>query len=90
KGKDEPVTIYEPIGLKTEVSRNDKNELKLYMQALGQYRRQEWDMAEMQFVNLKTQNPDRALYSLYINRIQQFRNSPPASDWDGVFTHTTK
>ena len=60
------------------------------MQALGQYRRQEWDMAEMQFVNLQKLNPERPLYALYISRIQQFRAKPPGGDWDGVFTHTTK
>ncbi len=90
KGKDEPVTIYEPIGLKESVTKDQKSELKLYLQALGQYRRQEWDMAEMQFVNLSNSYPARRLYSMYIERIQAFRNSPPPGKWDGVFTHTTK
>jgi len=90
KGKDEPVAIYEPIGLKTDISKDEKDELKLYLQALGQYRRQEWDMSEMQFVNLQNMDPDRALYSLYIKRIQAFRAKPPGGDWDGVFTYTTK
>lgn len=90
KGKDEPVTIYEPIALKDKLKKQDKDELKLYIQALGQYRRQEWDMAELQFVNLKNMNPTRMLYSMYIERIQAFRTRPPESDWDGVFTHTSK
>jgi len=90
KGKDEPVAIYEPIGLKSDITKDQKDELKLYAQALGQYRKQEWDLAEMQFVNLQQQHPDRMLYSLYISRIQQFRQHPPGVDWDGVFTHTTK
>ncbi len=90
KGKDEPVTIFEPIALKENVSKSEKDELKLYLQALGQYRRQEWDMAELQFVNLTNMNPERQLYAMYIQRIQAFRKNPPGEKWDGVFTFTTK
>ncbi len=90
KGKDKPVTIYEPMGLKTQIDDVARSELKLYRQALKVYRSQNWDMAEIQFLNLQKSNPKRSLYKLYVERVAIFRNNPPPAGWDGVFTHQTK
>ncbi len=90
KGKHEPVTIYEPICLKEDVDKPIKDELKLYRQAVVYYREQNWDMAEIQFLNLLNASGGRPLYQLYIDRIQAFRSKAPDKDWDGVFTYTTK
>src|SRR3970282_678962 len=40
KGKDEPVSIYEPIGLAGQVDQETENELALYREALKLYRAQ--------------------------------------------------
>ena len=53
KGKDEPVTIYEPLGFEGEVAKTVLDEMKLWNQALKLYRAQDWDMAELQLINLK-------------------------------------
>ena len=90
KGKDEPVTIYEPVGPKDTAPKADRDELKLFRAALKLYRAQNWDMAELQFLNLSNTAPARLLYQLYVARIAHFRSSPPPADWDGVFTHVTK
>jgi len=90
KGKDKPVTIFEPIGLKSALDRDRKKELDLYHEALKLFRAQNWDMAELQFLNLQKQAPDRALYKLYAERVVHYRQEPPGADWDGVFTATSK
>ncbi len=90
KGKDKPVAIYEPVCPREELDKASKDELKLYEQALKYYRSQEWDLAELQFLNLSKMTPERMLYSLYVERIKHFRSEPPGSDWDGVYTHTSK
>jgi len=90
KGKNEPVSIYEPLAMKDEVSPDELDELKLYNQALKYYRSKDWDMAELQFLNLKKMHSDRPLYDFYIERMKYFRDNPPPEDWDGVFTFTTK
>ena len=90
KGKNEPVSIYEPLAMKEEVSPDELDELKLYNQALKYYRGKDWDMAELQFLNLKKIHSDRPLYDFYIERMKFFRDNPPPEDWDGVFTFTTK
>jgi adenylate cyclase len=90
KGKDKPVKIYEPLGKKGEVSGDTLSELKLYEQARKYYRQQQWDLAELQFINLQKQSPMTKLYSVYLDRIQHFRANPPDDNWDGVFTYKTK
>ena len=62
----------------------------LYREALRLYRAQQWELAEVQFVNLQKMAPDRELYRIYEERIALYREMPPTPDWDGVFTHDTK
>ena len=90
KGKDKPVTIFEPMGRKNEVDKSARDAMKLYEQALKLYRSQNWDMAELQFLNLGKADPNRALYKLYSERVAHFRKEPPSEKWDGVFTHESK
>jgi adenylate cyclase len=90
KGKNEPITIYEPIGHKNDISKQVISELARYKQALRYYRNQDWDKAEMEFFNLTRSFPECGLYALYLDRISLFRSHPPEDNWDGVFTHTSK
>ncbi|MCH9670646.1 MAG: adenylate/guanylate cyclase domain-containing protein, partial [Gammaproteobacteria bacterium] len=69
KGKDQPVTIYEPLGLKCDLVKNRKEELALYARALSLYRSQQWDLAELQFLNLGKLAVESSLYQLYAERI---------------------
>ncbi len=90
KGKDEPVTIYEPLGLLGEVADETLGQLKLWQHALRLYRAQDWDQAELQLLNLSRQAPEFKLYQLYLERLAIWRKNPPGADWDGVTTFETK
>ncbi|MEN9481873.1 MAG: hypothetical protein RLZZ298_3268 [Pseudomonadota bacterium] len=90
KGKDEPVTIYEPLGLVDEVADETLGQLKLWQHALRLYRAQDWDQAELQLLNLSRQAPEFKLYQLYLERLAIWRKNPPGADWDGVTTFETK
>jgi len=90
KGKHEPVSIYEPMGLKANISRDELDELELYELGLKYYLRQEWDAAEAAFQGLQTQYAPRKLYQIYLERLYYFRTNPPGETWDGIFTFTTK
>jgi adenylate cyclase len=90
KGKAEPVSIYEPVCLQNELDKSTKDILKLYQEALKLYRKQNWDLAEMQLINLQKLEPQRYVYELYIKRIAYFRQNPPGDRWDGVFNYETK
>ncbi|MDD1632483.1 MAG: CHASE2 domain-containing protein, partial [Methylococcaceae bacterium] len=90
KGKDKPVAIYEPIGLLSEVGKALQDEVKLFHEVRRLYRRQDWEQAELQLMNLQRMSPDAQLYGIYAERVAYFRKNPPAADWDGVFVFQTK
>jgi adenylate cyclase len=81
KGKDEAITIYEPLGLETEIAHP---ELRLWEEVLHAYRAREWDAATMTVGRLLALNPDCGLYAAYLQKIEDKRRNPPQSDWDGV------
>lgn len=90
KGKDEPVVIYEPLGPTSEQSADTLQRLERFHATLLKYRQQHWDKAEKSLLQLTEEEPQRKIYSLYLERISHFREDPPDIDWDGVFTHTSK
>jgi adenylate cyclase len=90
KGKDEPVAIFEPLGLSGQIEISVLEELKLFQQALRLYRKQDWDQAELLLFNLQKLSPHSKLYQVYAERVVYFRNNPLPADWDGVFVFKTK
>ena len=84
KGKDEAISIYEPLGLESEIGNSVQEELKLWNQALRAYRTQQWDQADLSLLNLSRMNPGCGLYKVYADRVAEKRRAPPPSDWDGV------
>jgi adenylate cyclase len=90
KGKDKPVAIYQPLGLSSEVSKALHDEVKLFHEMRRYYRKQDWDQAELQLMNLQRMSPATGLYRIYAERVIYFRKNPPPADWDGVFVFETK
>ena len=90
KGKEEPVTILEPMGLKEALSVEVKQAVEKFRLALLLYRQQKWDAAREAIESLLKDEPGSMLYELYLDRISQFKDEPPEEHWDGVFTHKTK
>jgi adenylate cyclase len=90
KGKDEPVDIFEPIGIEGQVEQKVMDEVKLWHKALKAYRAQNWDQAEMDLFNAQRMSPECKLYDLYFERIKQCRIDPPGPNWDGVTAFKTK
>ena len=90
KGKDEPVAIFEPIGIDGQVDKAVLDELKLWHQVLKLYRAQDWDKAELQLLNLQRMNPGCELYRVFGEKINDYRANPPGSAWDGVTKFETK
>ena len=90
KGKHEPVTIYEPVGLSAAVSGELQNEVKASNAALEHYFAGAWEQARSAFKALQEANPDHRLYALYLERIETLQSQGIAAGWDGVFEHTSK
>jgi len=89
KGKEEPVTLYEPLGKTGEVDPETLFEMESYEEALEAYYQGYWEDAHRQFFILSKLNPDRGLYKVYAERTSG-EHEPPAEGWDGVFRHTSK
>jgi adenylate cyclase len=90
KGKDEPVAIFEPMGLEGDLDRQVLEEVKLWHQGLKQYRGQQWEQAELTMLNLTRMNPASRLYVEFSERIARMRVTPPVAGWDGVTAFKTK
>ena len=68
KGKEEAVTIYEPLD-----STGDEVELHLWEQALRHDRAQRWSEAEMILRELHCISPAPGLYAVYLARLEDLR-----------------
>ena len=90
KGKNQPVAIYEPLGLQGQLDKALLDEASLFEQALKNYRAMEWDSAEQILSGLQRSSPESRLYKLYLGRVAHFRTNSPDPGWDGVFEFKTK
>jgi adenylate cyclase len=87
KGKHEPVAIFEVLdfGVPDE---GQKKELDSYTNALSLYRSSRFGEALTEF-RVLFEKSGTFLYQVYIERCEHFIQNPP-TDFDGVFTFTTK
>ena len=84
KGKDQPVTIYEPIAPASEVPAALQPELARWQHALAAYHARDWVAALQALQALQADHPDCKLYGLYAKRVSGFALQPPPADWDGA------
>lgn len=90
QGKKNGVIIYEVIGHADLLDADVIQEVTQFNQAIDFYFAQHWNAAEAILLELKNKYPDKKIYPIYLDRIQDFKTNPPSSDWDGVFLHTEK
>jgi adenylate cyclase len=69
KGKDIPVTFFAPVCLLSEAKQTLKDEIALHHVALKYYYQQQWDLAELQWLNLQQQHGQKSLYTKYLRLI---------------------
>ncbi len=90
KGKLEPVVILQPLCRVEQLTDLQKSQLEKHSHAIEAYCHQDWEKAKKLFAELITEESDRLIYKIYLERISIFEKNPPPEDWDGVFTHTSK
>lgn len=90
KGKDTAVSILEPVHPDLANDKATLDEIAQYHDAYDDYLAQSWSKAEQKFQALLAHNPNRKVYSIYLERIEILKEHPPGEDWDGSFTHTSK
>jgi adenylate cyclase len=94
KGKTEPEVIYTMLGeAKGPESKTYMRLEKETTKMLAHYRNQEWTQALNSLKNCRqiAENLSLdALFDIYQERIKTFKKSSPPSNWDGVWTMTSK
>ncbi len=90
KGKQEPVTVFEPIGPRVSVDQETLNALERHDQALRLYHDQDWDAARPALQALQYSARESRVYALYLEMIDHYQRNPPGPDWDGVEFMATK
>ena len=91
KGKNEPVKVYELVGLAEKGVSDDKlRVLELFKQGFKEYLNQNWDWAINYFEQALSIDPEDNPSKSYVKRCRLYKENPPGTGWDGVFTMTTK
>lgn len=72
------------------LSENKKKMLELYNHGLKLYKEMKFKEALETFKKGLELEPNDGPLRLYVARCVELSKSPPSSDWDGVFTMTTK
>jgi len=93
-GKSEPVVVYEVVAEKGQATTQEMQLFKIYNQGMKCYLNRQFDEA----INLFTKSlaiervPDGKTTpsEVYINRCKHFKENPPAENWDGTWTLTSK
>jgi adenylate cyclase len=87
RGIETPVAIYEAMGHYTEDSFPHREAaLAAFTEGLSRYRRREWGNAARWFRDALAANPKDGPSRIYLDRCEIFRGTPPAPDWDGVWS----
>lgn len=90
KGKDEPVDVFQPLGLRKQLNPLTLDALKDYHKARNLYLQQDWQAARAEFEKLVTLDPQCRLYLIYLERIAGHLSKDVGDDWDGTYRHTSK
>ncbi|HUI74863.1 MAG TPA: adenylate/guanylate cyclase domain-containing protein, partial [Candidatus Acidoferrum sp.] len=90
KGKAQPVTIYELISRKSELSPDLQPLLGAYAGGRALYRERRWAESQRTFQQILDRWPDDGPSRTYWKRCQEYLFDEPPSGWDGVYTMTHK
>ena len=92
KGKNQPVSIFELVGLRSEPISDEKQEaIELYQKGREYYLKRKFSRAMGEFGAIleEIDKNDKAA-ALHLERCQYWLTNPPPEDWDGVWTLTEK
>lgn len=88
KGKHKAVGVYELMG------RRGDEELEAFVEkynnAMESYKNRAFEDAESLFSDLLKSHPEDGPIKVYLDRIKDYKENPPADDWDYSYTMTTK
>jgi len=87
KGRAQPVRIFEPLS--PEMVERFAPQQERYAEAMAAYQEGRFITVQGILSDLNKEQPQQ-LYQVYLERADFFSRNPPAADWDGVFSFTSK
>nr|HPN83270.1 adenylate/guanylate cyclase domain-containing protein [Spirochaetota bacterium] len=85
-GKSEPVTVYELVARRGELSAEKADVLERFAEGLVAYRKKNWMAAQKHFKAAMNLDPTDGPSRVYHDRCAEFRKKAPPAGWDGVYT----
>ena len=89
KGKENAVTIYEVLH-STHPLINENGALEVYEQSFQMYLNQNFEDAAANFRSLKEKFPEDPSFERMLQICLDYKEVPPAPNWDGSYTHKNK
>ena len=89
-GKNEPVVVYQLLGLPEDLNEDLLKTIQHYADGLRHYRQLNWDGAVEAFEAALRITPDDGPSAAMVARCREYQESPPPSDWNGSYTMKTK
>lgn len=89
-GKKESTKVYELIERKGKTEGLQLDLINQFAKAHALYKDRDYDAAKAAFKLALSIEPEDGPSSIYIERCDLYMSSPPADDWDGVFTLDSK
>jgi adenylate cyclase len=89
KGKTQPVEIYEVL-TSLHPLMNDQEMYLVFVQSVDDFHSRKFDAAVMGFEAVLSKYPEDVPSKRFLKMAQDYIKEPPADDWDGVYTFTTK
>ena len=85
KGRKTPVTVYEVLGLKGQLTPVQTSGIEKFSQGLQLFRERAFAEAAQVFTAALDHLPTDGPSTMFRDLCRQFQDSPPPDDWDGVF-----
>lgn len=85
-GKQDPQQVFEVLGRAGEVTPAVQDLRLRFAEGLAAYRRRDWDAATAAFEACLALVPGDGPSEVFLKRVAGLRASPPAADWNGVWT----
>jgi class 3 adenylate cyclase len=82
-GQSQPQTVYEVMGRKDALTRQQTSACERYAAGLAAYRARNWDEALVAFAAVLEAVPDDGPSIAFIARVAELKRDPPPENWDG-------
>jgi adenylate cyclase len=89
-GIDTPVRLCEVLETVDRAAPEQLKKVEIFHEGLDIFERRDWTSAAALFESVLNIVPDDGPAELYRKRCEEYRKTPPAADWDGVYNMSQK